>query len=328
MRRRDFIVLLSSSAAAWPLVTHAQQPQTPARVGLIPMGSPSNRHDLSNVEALRNGLVENGLVEGRNVTLDILWVANDSQYDQAVIELVRRGAKVLVTAGSDASAAAKRQNLIIPIVFVVVGDPVSIGLVESPSHPGGNATGFTDMHAELSSKFVELARELLSTPGVPIGHVWYDKWPDGYNRLVLTEQTAKASGVELRSRAISDISELDGAIAELKSQGMTIIIVQPSAYVYRHRKRIIELLRNNGLAMVCANPTAVEGAVIGYGPDSADIYRRAGSYVSRVLKGEKPADLPVQNPTKFRLVVNLNTAKAIGLQIPSTLLSTADEVIE
>ena len=157
--------------------------------------------------------------------------------------------------------------------------------------------------------------------------LWYDKWPDGYNRLVLTEQTAKASGVELRSRAISDISELDGAIAELKSQGMTIIIVQPSAYVYRHRKRIIELLRNNGLAMVCANPTAVEGAVIGYGPDSADIYRRAGSYVSRVL-GEKPADLPVQNPTKFRLVVNLNTAKAIGLQIPSTLLSTADEVIE
>jgi putative ABC transport system substrate-binding protein len=163
---------------------------------------------------------------------------------------------------------------------------------------------------------------------VPIGHVWYDKWSDGYDRLVVAEQTAKASGVELRSRAISDISELDGVFAELKSKGMTIIIVQPSPYVYRHRKRIIELLRNSGLAMVCANPTAVEGAVVGYGPDYVDIYRRAGAYVSRALKGEKPADLPVQNPTKFRLIVNLNTAKAIGLQIPTTLLSTADEIIE
>jgi putative ABC transport system substrate-binding protein len=327
VRRRYFIALLASSAAGWPLVAHTQQPQTPARVGLLPMGSPSNPHDLSYVEALRNGLIDNGLVEGRNVTLDILWVANESHYDQAVIELVRRGAKVLVAAGSNASAAAKRQTLSIPIVFVVVGDPVSIGLVESLSHPGGNATGFTDMFAELSSKFVELAREL-STPGVPIGHVWYDKWSDGYNRLVVTEQTAKASGVELRSRAISDISELDGAIAELKSKGMTIIIVQPSPYVYRHRNRIIQLLRNNGLAMLCANPTAVEGAVVGYGPDYVDIYRRAGSYVSRILKGEKPADLPVQNPTKFRLIINLNAAKTIGLQIPTTLLATADEVIE
>jgi putative tryptophan/tyrosine transport system substrate-binding protein len=272
--------------------------------------------------------MENGLVEGRNISLEVVWVAKEADYDDAVLDLLRRGAKVLVPAGSTASVAAKRQTSTIPIVFVSVGNPVGIKVVENLSRPGGNATGFTDLLAELSSKLVELARTL-SKPGAPVGYIWFDKWPDGFRRLMASEQEANAIGLALRPRAISEISELDALVTDLKSNGMMIDIVQPSPFRYRHRKQIIEALTNSGLGMVCGWPPApAEGALIGYGPDYADIYRRAGTYISRVLKGENPAELPVQSPTKFRLVVNASTAKALGLEIPTPLLATADEVIE
>jgi putative ABC transport system substrate-binding protein len=329
VNRRELIMFVSA-ATVWPLqAARAQQSENLARIGFLPFGSPSNQYDLSYVEAFRKGLIENGLIEGRNIILDVVWVANESEYDQAAIELVRRGATVLVPAGSSASAAFKRQTSTIPIVFIVVGNPVGIGIVESLSHPGGNVTGFTDMLTELSGKLLEFAREI-APAGKPIGYLWHDKWPDGQNRLLATEQAAKASGMALQARAISDVIELKSVVADLKSNGIKAIIVQPSPFTWRHRQQIIELIKRSTLAMICAWPQiiAAEGALIGYGPDAADIYRRAGSYVSRVLKGEKPAELPVQNPIKFRLVINLNAAKVLGLQIPTTLLATADEVIE
>jgi putative tryptophan/tyrosine transport system substrate-binding protein len=212
IRRRDFITLLGG-AAAWPRVARAQQSENLARIGFLPLGSPSNRYDLSYVEAFRNGLIDNGLVEGRNITVDVVWVANEPEYDQAVIEMLRQGARVLVPAGSSASAAAKRQTSTVPIIFISVGDPIGIGMVESLSHPGGNATGFTDVLTDLSSKFVEFAREL-GTRGTPVGYLWHNKWPDGRNRLEATEQAAQASGVMLRPRGISDIVELDGIVAQ------------------------------------------------------------------------------------------------------------------
>ena len=318
-----------SAATVWPLqAARAQQSENLARIGFLPLGSPSNQHDLSWVEAFRKGLIENGLIEGRNIILDVVWVANDSEYDQAAIELVRRGATVLVPVGSSASAACKRQTSTIPIVFLGVGNPVGIGIVESLSHPGGNVTGFADLTVELSGKLLEFAREL--TPaGKPIGYLWHDKWMDGQNRLLAIEQAAKASGMALQARAISDVIELNSVVADLKSNGIKAVIVQPSGFTWRHRQQIIEVMKRSTLAMICAwPPIAAEGALIGYGTDYPDLYRRAGSYVSRVLKGEKPAELPVQNPTKFRLVINLNAAKVLGLQIPTTLLATADEVIE
>ena len=328
MKRRTFITLVGGAAAAWPPIVHAQQSENLARIGFLPLGSPTNHYDVSYVEAFRNGLTDNGLVDGRNIRVDVLWVANEAEYDQAVIELIRRRARVLVPAGSSASAAAKRQTSTIPIIFISVGDPVGIGIVESLPHPGGNATGFTDVLADLSSKFIEFARDL-DTRGVPVGYLWHNKWPDGQHRLVATEQAAQAAGVLLRPRSISDIGELDAIVSDLRSNGMTIIIVQPSPFTYRYRNRIFESMTKNGLANICAWPPGPEeGAVIGYGPDYADIYRRAGSYISRILAGEKPADLPVQNPTKFRLVINLNAAKTLGLQIPATLIAVADQVIE
>ena len=328
MRRREFISLMVGAATAWPPVARAQQSENLARIGFLPLGSPSNHYDLSYVEAFRSGLTDNGLIEGQNITVDTVWVMNEPEYDQAVIELVRRGARILVPAGSSATAAAKRQTSTIPIVFISVGDPVGIGIVESLPHPGRNATGFTDVLADLSGKLVEFARELV-TQGAPVGYLWHDKWPDGHNRLVATEQAAQAAGIILRPWAISEIVELDGIVSDMRSNGTTIIIVQPSPFTYRHRNRIIEFLTNQGLAMICAWPPGPrEGALIGYGPDYSDIYRRAGSYISRILKGENPADLPVQNPVKFQLVINQNTAKVLGLTVPTALLATADQVIQ
>ena len=328
VNRRELIMFVSA-ATVWPLqAARAQQSENLARIGFLPLGSPSNQHDLSYVEAFRKGLIENGLIEGRNIILDVVWVANDSEYDQAAIELVRRGATVLVPVASSASAACKRQTSTIPIVFINVGNPVGIGIVESLSHPGGNVTGFADLTVELSGKLLEFAREL--TPaGKPIGYLWYDKWVDGQSRLLATEQAAKASGMVLQARAISDVAELNNVVADLKSNGIKAVILQPGGFTWRHRQQIIEVMKRSTLAMICAwPPVAAEGALIGYGTDYPDLYRRASSYVSRVLKGEKPADLPVQNPTKFRLVINLNAAKVLGLQIPTNLLATADEVIE
>jgi putative tryptophan/tyrosine transport system substrate-binding protein len=205
MRRREFITLLGG-AASWPLAVRAQQAENPIRIGFLPIGSSSNSFDQSLVEAFRQGLREVGLVENRHITIDIVWVSNESQFSQAVSELVQRGAKFLVTAGSSAAAAAKRHTSTIPIVFVPVGDPVGIGLVESLSHPGGNATGFSDVLADLSGKYVQFATEL-GKPQAAIYYLWHTEWPDGQHRLQLTERAAQSFGVELRSQGIRDIAE-------------------------------------------------------------------------------------------------------------------------
>src|SRR5450631_1438419 len=204
MRRREFITLLGG-AAAWPLAVRAQQAENPVRIGFLPIGSPSNTYDQSLVEAFRKGLREVGLVESQHVTLDVVWVSSIPEVSQAVSDLVQRGAKLLITAGSSASAAAKRHTSIIPIVFVSVGNPIGIGLVESLSRPGFNATGFSDVLADLSSKYVQFATEL-GKPQSAVDYLWHTNWPDGKNRLQATERAAKSSGVELRSRGVGDIS--------------------------------------------------------------------------------------------------------------------------
>ena len=202
MQRREFITLIGGAAAAWPLVARAQQAENPVQIGFLPIGSPSNTFDQSLVEAFRLGLREVGLVENRHITIDIVWVSNEFEFSQAVSDLVQRGAKLLVTAGSSASAAAKRHTSTIPIVFVPVGNPVGIGLVESLSHPGGNATGFSDVLADLSGKYVQLATEL-GKPQAAIYYLWHTEWTDGQHRFQATERAAQSSGVELRSRGIS-----------------------------------------------------------------------------------------------------------------------------
>jgi ABC-type uncharacterized transport system substrate-binding protein len=322
------ILALFWSLLAPPLATWAQQAESPVRLGLLPLGSSSNAYDRSLVEAFRQGLREAGLVENRHVIVDLVWIANDSDYGPAVSGLVERGAKVLVPAGSSASAAAKRHTSTIPIVFISVGNPVGIGLVDSLARPGRNATGFSDVLADLSGKYVELAKDL-GRPNAPIDYVWYTGWPDGQNRLQASERAAQSLGVKLRARGIGGTAEMTDVMVGTKKSGAVTLIVQPSPFTYRQRDRLIESAVSHGLGPIFGWPQAArEGAVVAYGPDYAHLFNRAASYVARIIRGAKPADLPVQEPTKFELVVNMKTARTLGLTIPQALLNRADEVIQ
>jgi len=325
MRRREFISLLGG-AAGWPLAARAQRGNGPTRIGFLPLGSPSNAYDRSLVEAFRQGLRHVGLIENQDIVLEVAWSSGDP--DRAVKEVLERGAELLVPCGSSASVAAKRQTSTVSIVFLSVGDPAAMGLVESLSRPGGNATGFSDILADLSGKLVDLAREV-TRPQTTVDYLWYTAWPDGQNRYDGTEQAARTAGMKLEAKGIADINEVDRALAALEQSGSKVVIVQPSPFTYGHRERIIAAAMRNGLGTIFAFPVAArEGSLIAYGPDYLHMYRRAPLYVARVLKGTRPADLPVEQPTKVELLVNLKTAKALGLDVPLALLIRADELFE
>jgi putative tryptophan/tyrosine transport system substrate-binding protein len=222
--------------------------------------------------------------------------------------------------------ATKRQTSTIPIVFISVGNPVAMGLVENLAHPGGNA-GFSDIFSDLSAKLLQLGREVSKQDTVD--YLWHTAWPDGKNRFQATEQAAQSAGVKLRPRGIAESAEIDQAIMAMKRDGATTIIVQPSPFTYGQRRHIIDTASRNGLATLFGFPVAArEGALIAYGPDYIHMNRRAPFYVDRILKGTKPADLPVELPTKIDLLVNLTTAKTLGIEVPLSLLIRADELIE
>jgi putative ABC transport system substrate-binding protein len=324
MKRREFIPLFGG-AVAWPLLARGQQAEHPARIGIAAVGSASNTYDASLVEAFRAGIRQVGRDPGE---LDLVWIENESEYAQAIRDLLQRGAGILVTAGTSASLAAKRQTSTIPIVFVAVGDPIGVGLVDSLSHPGGNATGFSVMLFDLTSKYVGLASELDKSQAT-VYYLWYKSWALGENMLQAMDQAAQSLHVKLRSGGISEITEANDSMAAMKAGGAVTLIVQPSPFMYHYRKRLIDSAMSLRLATILPWPVAGrDGALIGYGSDYADMYRRAASYVDRILKGEKPTDLPVQQQAKFELVINLKTAKSLGREVPATLLASADEVIE
>jgi ABC-type uncharacterized transport system substrate-binding protein len=326
MRRREFITLLVGAAGTWPVAAVAQQNSSAIRLGFVPLGSSSNAYDRSLVEAFQQGLRQVGLIEGRDIVLDVAWTNGDPE--QAVREVLRRGAELLIPCGSSASVAAHHQTSTIPIVFLSVGDPKAMGLVESLPHPGRNATGFSDILADLSGKLVDLAREM-SKPQTTVDYLWYTAWPDGQNRYRTSEQAAEAAGLKLRSKGIANISELEDALTAIKQSGSTTIIIQPSPFSYGQRERIIASAMKNGLGTIFAFPVAArEGSLIAYGPDYLHMYRRAPLYVDRVLKGTKPADLPVEQPTKVELLINMQSAKTLGIEMPLSLLVRADELLE
>jgi putative ABC transport system substrate-binding protein len=328
MKRREFIRLVGGVAATWPFAARAQHAKGPTRIGLLPFGSPSNAYDKSLVDAFRSGLRQAGLIEDRDIVLDIVWTSgSDADTDKAVVELMRRGAEVLVPTGSTASVAAKRHTSTIPIVFISVGNPVAMGLVENLAHPGGNATGFSDVFSELSAKLVELDTGLNKQD--TIDYLWHTAWPDGKNRFRATEQAAQSVGVKVRARGIAESTEIDQAITAMKQDGAKIIIVQPSPFTYRERARIVDSASHSGLATIFGFPAAArDGALISYGPDYLSMNQRAPLYVNQIIKGTKPADLPVELPTRISLLVNLKTAKALGVHVPLQLLIRADELIE
>jgi putative tryptophan/tyrosine transport system substrate-binding protein len=224
--------------------------------------------------------------------------------------------------------SAECRTSTIPIVFISVGNPIAMGLVESLSHPGGNATGFSDILADIGAKLVELAISV-SNPQATIDYLWHTAWPDGQNRFRATEQAAQSLGVKLRALGIADVGEIKDALAAMKQNGTRTVIVQPSPFTYQQREIIINSAMGHGLATIFAFPIAGRnGALIAYGPDYIHMNRRAPFYVDRILKGTKPADLPVEQPAKIDLIINLKSAKALGLEVPLPLLIRADELVE
>jgi putative ABC transport system substrate-binding protein len=327
MRRREFITLLGGAAAVWPLAARAQQPAMPV-IGFMSARSPEDSAYL--VAAFRRGLGEGGFVEGQNVALEFRWA--HGQYDrlpELAAELVSRRVAVLVAVGGNPSpAAAKQATSTIPIVFGIADDPVKTGLVESWNRPGGNVTGITLMTALMEPKRLGLLRELV--PGVAlIGVLLNPAFPPAARQLQELEQAAHTIGQPIVITRASTDEELDAAFGVLVHERVGALLVAADPYFDTRRDRIVELSARHRLpAIYQFREYAVAGGLLSYGVSITDGYRQFGVYAASILKGTKPADLPVQQVVKFELVINMKTAKTLDVTISDNLLSLADEVIE
>jgi putative tryptophan/tyrosine transport system substrate-binding protein len=325
MRRREFMTALGGAAVAWPLTARAQQGERVRRVGVLVGFRANDPQGEARVAALRQGLQALGWIDGRNLRIDLSWGAGDADsVRKRAAEMMALAPEVVLAAGSSAVAALQQQTRALPIVFVQVVDPVGGGFVESLAAPGGNVTGFTQFEYGISGKWLELLKEL--APSVTRVAILRDPGiAAGAGQLGAIQSVAPSFGVELRPLDVRD----ERGIAAFARTSNGSLIVTGANLANTHRKLIITLAARNKLPAVYTNRFYVaDGGLISYGADPVDQYRRAASYVDRILKGEKPADLPVQAPTKFELVINLKTAKALDLDVPPSLLARADEVIE
>jgi putative ABC transport system substrate-binding protein len=328
MRRRDFITLLGG-AAAWPLAARAQQAERVRRIGLL-MASADDREGQARVTPLKEGLKELGWTDGRNIQIETRFGGGDAGRIRAhAAELVALAPDVLVGHATPGTRALRQATSSIPIVMVAVNDPVEQGFVSSLAHPGGNITGFALINFQMVGKWLEMLKE--AAPGVSRAALMFN--PDTastyYVYLRSFEAEPRSIAVEVAEAPVRNTTEIEEAIAKLGREPGGGLIVPPDAFTVLHHQLLIRLAQQHRLPAVYAYRTYVaEGALMSYGPDVYDVFRRSASYVDRILKGAKPADLPIQQPTKFELAINLKTAKALGLQIPDKLLALADEIIE
>jgi ABC-type uncharacterized transport system substrate-binding protein len=326
MQRRAFITLLGGAAAAWPLAARAQQVATPV-VGFLRDSTAAGSGFL--VEGLRKGLAEAGFVEGHNLTIDYAWTEGQSARLSALAaELVGRHVPVIVSSALNATIAAKAATSTIPVVFAVNNDPVASGLVASLNRPGGNLTGVSYLSAELGAKRLGLIHELLPkvTDFAVLVHPTY---PSSAPLISDVEAAARSLGLRVEVFNASTESEIDTAFAALSARRLGALLLGNNPMFTTSRKRIIALAARYAVpTMYGQREFADTGGLISYGTSLPDVYRLAGGYAGRILKGDKPADLPVMQPTKFELVINLKTSKALKLDIPPTLLARADDVIE
>jgi putative ABC transport system substrate-binding protein len=329
MRRREFITLVCGAATTWPLAARAQQAQRMRRIGVL-MGLPANDAEgQARVAAFLQGLQELGWSVGRNVIIDIRWSSgNNTDFRKYAMELVALGPDVIVAYSSNAVATLLQVTRTVPIVFAVVADPVGAGYVDSLARPGGNITGFTVFEYSMSGKWLQLLKEI--APGVTRVAVLRDpSIASGPGQFAAIQTVAPSLGVELRPFDVRDEGEIERAVALFAQNPNSGLIVAGSPQATSHRDVIIALAARHRLpAVYFAQYWATAGGLISYGPNYLDQFRSAAGYVDRILKGEKPADMPVQAPTKYELVINLKTAKALGLPVPPSLLARADEVIE
>jgi len=325
MNRREFIFILGGAAAGWPLALHAQQKAMPV-IGFLRAGSKLSFPNAF-MAAFHKGLSDTGYVEGQNLAIEDRWA--EGHYDRLpalAAALVGRKVDLISTGATPATRAAKNATSTIPIVFMGVGDPVGFGLVTSLARPGGNLTGFSDLNTELNPKRLELLAELvpqartiafLVNPNQTVG------------RFIRIQEAARSKGVQLAILKAGTEAEIDAAFAALVELHAGALLVTGDIFFATRREQLVALASRHAVpAIYISSDFAAAGGLISYGIDYATVFRETGVYAGRILKGEKPADLPVQQPTKFELVINLKTAKALGLTVPQRLFALADEVIE
>ena len=321
MKRREFITLLGGSVALWPLTAHAQKV---FKIGLLDTGLGANF-----AVPLVGKLVELGYVEGKNVVIERRSAEGNAELLAGLAaDLVRQQVDVIVTAGTPAGFAAKKATSTLPIVLGANSDPVGVGLVASLARPGGNTTGNSLMAPDLSAKRLEILHTL--APEISrIAILWDSSNPGMAERVRETKIAADQSHVLLHTVGPRNLNELDTAFADLLNSRPGALLVTAEAFTRQHLVRILDFANNNKIpAMFEDSSYVAAGGLMSYGPDYQDVFRKAAVFVDKILKGAKPADLPIEQPTKFELAINLKTAKAIGLSIPPTLLTTADKVIE
>ena len=330
MRRREFITLLSGVAAvAWPILARSQQSEQMRRIGVLRNGAADDPLGQAGLTAFRQVLQQLGWSEGRNMRIDIRYGENNAErFRRYAAELATLSPDVILAAGTPSVTAVQSVAHTVPIVFVEVSDPVAAGLVETLAHPGGNTTGFMNSEHSLSAKWLDLLKQI--APGVTRAAVLRDSAdPAGIAQFSVLQAIAQSRGVEVSPVSVRDAGEIERAVAALARSVNGGVIETPSAGISVNRELIITLAARYKLPAVYADRyRAISGGLISYGPDRVEQHRGAAGYVDRILKGGKPADLPVQAPTKYQLVINLKTAKAIGLTMPAALLASADEVIE
>jgi putative ABC transport system substrate-binding protein len=329
MKRRQFITLLGGAAAAWPLAARAQQRERVRRIGVFMPGVADDPEFQGFNAAFLQRLAELGWIVGRNVRIDYRWGAGDAERYRAIAaELVALAPDVVLAVGSLIVSALQKATNSVPIVFANVTDPVGGGLVASLARPGGNSTGFITSEFGFAGKWLELLKEI--APWVTRAAVMRDSAVGAQIALFGSIQSVAPSlGIELRPIDTRDPGEIERAVSAFAGEPNGGLIVVSGARVLLHRDLIVALASRHRLpAIYPYRSHAMSGGLISYGADQVDQMRRAAGYVDRILKGEKPADLPVQVPTKYELVINLKTARALGLEVPPTLLARADEVIE
>jgi putative tryptophan/tyrosine transport system substrate-binding protein len=329
VKRRAFITLLGGAAAAWPLAARAQQQERMRRIGVLMSVAAEGPEGQARLAAFTNRLQQLGWTDGRNVRIDTRWGAGDAEgIRRYAAELVALGPDVILASGDIVGVALQQTTRGVPIVFTMIADPVGAGLVEGLARPGGNTTGFTLYEYGISGKWLELLKEI--APNVKRAAVIREAGTAaGTGQFAAIQAVAPALGVELSPIGVGNVGEIERAVMAFARAPDGGLIVTGSGPAAIHRDLIVALAARHKLPAVYVGRFFVTaGGLISYGPDFVDQHRRAAQYVDRILKGEKPSDLPVQAPTRYELVINLKTAKALGLEIPPTLLARADEVIE
>jgi putative tryptophan/tyrosine transport system substrate-binding protein len=327
MRRRAFILLLGGAAAAWPLAAHAQQPERPRRIGILMNRAADNPEGQDRLAAFHQGLQELGWNVGRNVRIDTRWTEDNADRSaKYAAELLGLMPDIILASGTIAVTALQHINRTLPIVFAAVADPVGAGIVESLAHPGSNATGFMLYEYNLSAKYLELLKEI--APRLTrVAIIRNAANPAGVALFGALQNAAQSLGVAASPINVRDAREIERSVEAFARSPNGGLVVTQTANFYRDLI-ITAAARHKLPAVYGLRYDAIGGGLISYGPDNVDNFRQAAAYVDRILKGERPGDLPVQAPTKYELVINLKTAKALGLTVPDSLLARADEVIE